>query len=124
MSIRVLVADDSSTMRKIISRTLNALEIKDIVEAENGEQALSLFSPDSFDLVLTDWNMPGKTGLEVVKGIRETDKTTPIIMVTTEAEKARVIEAIQAGINDYLVKPFDKDDLQKKVEKHCPALAQ
>lgn len=124
MSIRVLVADDSSTMRKIISRTLNALEITDITEAENGDQALNAFSPGSFDLVLTDWNMPGKTGLEVVKGIRETDKSTPIIMVTTEAEKARVMEAIQAGISDYLVKPFDKDDLQKKVEKHCPALAQ
>ena len=122
MSIKVLVADDSSTMRKIISRTLNALEVKDIVEAENGEQALAKMSEGPFDLVLTDWNMPGKTGLDVVKGIRETDKKTPIIMVTTEAEKSRVLEAIQAGINDYLVKPFDKEDLQKKVEKHCPAL--
>lgn len=123
MSIKVLVADDSSTMRKIITRTLNALDITDIAEAENGDQALSLCSVHTFDLILTDWNMPGKSGLDVVKGIRETDKSTPIIMVTTEAEKARVVEAIQAGINDYLVKPFDKDDLQKKVEKQCPALA-
>ena len=123
MSLRVLVADDSGTMRKIISRTLNELDITDITQAENGEVALSLCSKDQFDLILTDWNMPGKTGIQLVAAIRETDTKTPIIMVTTEAEKRRVVEAIEAGINDYLVKPFDKDDLRGKVEKFCPASA-
>jgi len=122
MSIRVLVADDSSTMRKIIIRALSGVGINDITEAENGEVAINLFPTAPFELVLTDWNMPVKTGLEVIQAIRETDKDTPIIMITTEAEKRRVVEAIQAGVSDYLVKPFDADDLRQKVERHCPAL--
>lgn len=121
MSLRVLVADDSGTMRKIIIRTLGELEITDIQQAEDGLVALSFFSERPFDLVLTDWNMPGKTGIELVKAIRQTDTSTPIIMVTTEAEKRRVLEAIEAGISDYLVKPFDKDDLRAKVDKLCRA---
>ena len=123
MSIRVLVADDSSTMRKIIIRALGGLGISDITEAENGDAAVSLFPTAPFDLVLTDWNMPGKTGLEVIQAIRATNKETPIIMITTEAEKRRVVEAIQAGVSDYLVKPFEADDLRQKVERHCPAIA-
>lgn len=123
MSIRVLVADDSSTMRKIIIRALSGLGITDITEAENGDAAVNLFPTVPFDLVLTDWNMPGKTGLEVIQAIRAQNKETPIIMITTEAEKRRVIEAIQAGVSDYLVKPFEADDLKQKVERHCPSLA-
>ncbi|MDR0869590.1 MAG: response regulator [Planctomycetaceae bacterium] len=115
---RVLVADDSSTMRKIILRSLNAVGIKDITEAGDGNEAVNLFAPGKFDLVLTDWNMPGKTGLEVLKAIREQDKAIPVIMVTTEAEKSRVLEAIQAGVSDYLVKPFTADALREKLEKH------
>ncbi|MGD9127249.1 MAG: response regulator [Planctomycetia bacterium] len=123
MSIRVLVADDSSTMRKIIIRALGALGIDEITEADNGETAINLFPTAPFDLVLTDWNMPAKTGLEVIQAIREINKETPIIMITTEAEKRRVVEAIQAGVTDYLVKPFEADDLKQKVEKHCPSIA-
>lgn len=115
---RVLVADDSSTMRKIILRSLQAVGVKDVTEAADGSEAVALFGPDKFDLVLTDWNMPGMTGLEVLKAIREQDKKIPIIMVTTEAEKSRVLEAIQAGVTDYLVKPFTADTLREKLEKH------
>jgi two-component system chemotaxis response regulator CheY len=118
MCAKVLVADDSSTMRKIILRSLQAVGVTDTEEAADGAEALSLFKPGEFDLVLTDWNMPGKTGLEVVQEIRSQDANVPVIMVTTEAEKGRVMEAIQAGVSDYLVKPFTADTLREKLEKH------
>lgn len=118
MPARVLVADDSSTMRKIIIRSLQAVGVPTATEAADGNEALALFKPGQFDLVLTDWNMPGKTGLEVVQGIRAQDPKVPIIMVTTEAEKGRVMQAIQAGVSDYLVKPFTADTLRAKLEKH------
>lgn len=118
MSTRVLVADDSSTMRKIILRSLQAVGVNDAVEAADGNEAVSLFQPGAFNMVLTDWNMPGKTGLEVIQEIRAKDANVPIIMITTEAEKGRVMQAIQAGVSDYLVKPFTADTLRKKLEKH------
>jgi len=118
MSTRVLIADDSGTMRKIILRSLNAVGIPSAVEAADGAQAVALFKPGAFDLVLTDWNMPGKSGVEVIREIRAQDAKVPIIMVTTEAEKGRVMEAIQAGVTDYLVKPFTRDTLEEKIDKH------
>lgn len=118
MSTRVLVADDSSTMRKIIVRSLLAVGVENTTEAADGTEAVNAFKPGEFDLVLTDWNMPGKNGLEVVKEIRGQDANIPIIMVTTEAEKDRVVQAIQAGVSDYLVKPFNADTLREKLEKH------
>jgi len=86
---RVLVADDSSTMRKIILRSLQAVGVKDVAEAADGAEALSIFAPGKFDLVLTDWNMPGMTGLDLLKAIRVQDTQVPVIMVTNEAEKSR-----------------------------------
>ena len=118
MGVRVLVADDSSTMRKIILRNLQAIGIPSAVEASDGAEAVQVFIPGHFDLVLTDWNMPGKTGLEVVKEIRTKDAKVPIIMITTEAEKGHVVQAIQAGVSDYLVKPFTPETLQEKLNKH------
>ncbi len=118
MSTSVLVADDSGTMRKIIIRSLNACGISSVVEAADGSQAVALFRPGTFDLVLTDWNMPGKTGLEVIKEIRAQDAKVPIIMITTEAEKSRVVQAIQAGVTDYLVKPFTAETIREKLNKH------
>jgi len=118
MSTRVLVADDSKTMRKIILRSLEAVGVTTTSEAADGNEAVELFKPGQFDLVLTDWNMPGKTGLEVVEQIRSQDASVPIIMITTEAEKQRVLQAIQAGVSDYLVKPFTADTLREKLEKH------
>jgi len=115
---KVLVADDSSTMRKIILRSLQAVGVKDVAEAADGQEAIALFAPGKFDLVLTDWNMPGMNGLELLKAIRAQDTTIPVIMVTTEAEKSRILEAIQAGVTDYLVKPFQPDALREKLEKH------
>ncbi len=122
MSLKVLVADDSSTMRKIILRSLAAVGIPEAVEAADGAEGFALFQQQPFDLVLTDWNMPVKNGLDFIKDIRSTGSTVPIIMVTTEAEKGRVLEAIQAGVSDYLVKPFTADTLREKLGKFCDAL--
>lgn len=119
MNIRVLIADDSSTMRKIIIRSLNAVGITDIVEAADGAEALSLFGQSDVQLVMLDWNMPEKNGLEVLQEIRALGSNVPVMMVTTEAEKARVLAAIQSGATDYLVKPFTADLLREKLEKHC-----
>lgn len=116
---RVLLADDSGTMRAIIKRSLNAIGITEIVEAADGNAALTAFQAGGIDFVLTDWNMPHKTGVELVRDIRAANAAVPIVMITTEAEKARVLEAIQAGVNDYLVKPFTPDGLRAKLEQHA-----
>ena len=115
--MKVLVADDSGIMRKIIIRSLNSVGITDIVEAANGQEAIDKFKETPVDLILTDWNMPEKSGLDVVVEIRATGSQVPIIMVTTEAQKGQVISAIQAGVNDYLTKPFEADDLRAKLDK-------
>lgn len=115
--MRVLLADDSGTMRTIIRRSLEAVGVMGAVEAADGLQALELFKGGGFDLVLTDWNMPGKTGIDLARDIRALDKTVPIVMITTEAEKTRVLEAIQAGVSDYLVKPFTTEVLKQKLER-------
>lgn len=117
MSSKVLVVDDSGTMRKIIIRSLNAVGFTDTVEAADGAEGLAAFQQAPIDLVLTDWNMPNKSGIEMVREIRGQGSQVPIIMVTTEGEKARVLEAIQAGITDYLVKPFTADVLRQKLER-------
>ena len=118
MSKRVLVADDSKTMRTILCRSLAAAGIPAVTEAADGSEAVALFVPGQFDLVLTDWNMPRMSGLEVVQDIRVRDKKVPIIMITTEAEKSRVLQAIGAGVSDYLIKPFTTDTLREKLAKH------
>ncbi len=117
MSLTVLVVDDSSTMRKIIIRSLQAVGVPDVVEAKDGAEAVDRFKEGGIDLILTDWNMPNKSGLEVVQEIRAINTQIPIVMITTEAEKRRVVEAIQAGVSDYLVKPFDSDTLREKLSK-------
>lgn len=124
MSMKVLVADDSGVMRKIVIRALNAQGITDIVEAADGVEALRRFAEQPFDMVLTDWNMPGKTGIEVLRAIRAEGHQLPVVLITTEAEKGRVMEAIQAGVSEYVVKPFDAAMLQSKIGKFIdPAVA-
>lgn len=115
MSDKVLVVDDSGTMRKIIIRALNAVGYTDIVEASDGAEALAKFREHGFQLVLTDWNMPNKSGLDLTREIRAMGSSVPIIMVTTEGEKSRVLEAISAGASNYLVKPFTADVLRDKL---------
>jgi two-component system chemotaxis response regulator CheY len=118
MGLRVLVVDDSTVMRKLIIRSLNAVGVTDIEEASDGERAIQAFGEGNFNLVLTDWNMPKTSGLEVVKAIRATNSEIPIIMVTTEAERVRVQDAIQAGVTDYLAKPFEAETLRLKLARY------
>ncbi|MEM1068670.1 MAG: response regulator, partial [Planctomycetota bacterium] len=119
--MKALVVDDSGVMRKIIARGLNALWVKDIVEAGDGVEGLEAFGTgEGFDLILTDWNMPRMNGLEFVEAIRKAGHKVPIVMITTETEKEQVVRAIQAGVNDYLVKPFDQEMLQLKLERVIP----
>ncbi|HUT92436.1 MAG TPA: response regulator [Thermoguttaceae bacterium] len=126
--VRVLVVDDSAVIRSVICDGIgatpgmrvvgSAVGVPSAIEASDGNEATTLFEPGKFDLVLTDWNLPGKTGLDVVKEIRGRDASVPIIIITTEAEKSRVVEAVQAGVSGYLVKPFTPETLKAKLEKH------
>jgi two-component system chemotaxis response regulator CheY len=104
-------------MRTIQKRCLNKLGISDVVEAEDGQQALAHFDSQQFDIVLSDWNMPNMDGLTLLKEIRKRNTQIPVVLITTEAERTRVVTAIQAGVSDYLVKPFTPDGLQEKLEK-------
>ncbi len=120
MSIKVLIADDSGVMRKIIVRAAKSSGVDEIVEAVDGADALAKFEQEAFDLVLTDWNMPNKSGLDVIQEIRGKGSNVPIIMVTTEGEKGNVLQAIEAGVSDYLTKPFEAADLSAKIDKFVP----
>ena len=110
-----LVVDDSSTMRRIISNTLKKIGYSNITEAGDGRDALSKLN-DSFDVIITDWNMPNMDGLEFVKQVRGgPHKALPILMVTTNAAKDDVIQALKAGVNNYVVKPMTPETLEEKV---------
>lgn len=123
MSCRVLIADDSMTIRRILAKELTALGVSEVVEAGDGVEAMTAAGSGKFDLVLLDWNMPRATGIEALKGIRAKGNKVPVIMVTSEAEKSRVVEAIQSGANDYLVKPFTGQTLGAKVSRFIKVAA-
>jgi two-component system chemotaxis response regulator CheY len=115
--MKILLVDDSKTMRSIQKKYLGTNPGVQFVEAGDGIEALTaLATSGPVDLALVDWNMPNMDGHTLVQKIRATDKKTPIIMCTTEAEKARVIEALKAGVNNYVVKPFTEEILLEKVE--------
>ncbi len=113
--MKLLVVDDSATMRKIICGTLEQLGYSDIAQASDGQVALDECSKATPDLILLDWNMPNMDGLTFVKTYRGAGAKTPIIMVTTEAEKAKVVAAIKAGVNNYVVKPFTPETLEARL---------
>ncbi|USN98335.1 MAG: response regulator [Phycisphaeraceae bacterium] len=115
--MKVMLIDDSKTMRNIQRSVLRQLGIEQIEEACDGQDALSKVGAFQPDLILVDWNMPNMDGLSFIKAFRKQDKSTPLIMVTTEAEKSRVIEAIKAGVNNYLVKPFTPDMLSQRINE-------
>ena len=121
--MKIMLVDDSRTIRNIQKNVLKQLGHTDVVEAEDGVQALSLFKEKVPDLILIDWNMPNMNGLTLVQKIREANKTIPLIMCTTEAEKARVLEAIKAGVNNYIVKPFTVESLSEKIEQTMAKVA-
>lgn len=115
--MNILLVDDSKVMRNIQKKALAALGDVTFAEAGDGVEALAVIAqnPAGFSLVLVDWNMPNMNGLELITKIRATDKKTLLIMVTTEAEKERVLEALRAGANNYMIKPFTPDALVEKV---------
>ena len=119
LSRSVLVADDDKAMRHLLVNTLEALEVENVVEAVDGNEALKLFEQNKFDLVLLDWGMPGKSGLEVLETIRAKPCDTPVIMVTAKRARESVVEAAEAGVTDYFVKPLDVEVLKDKLTQYC-----
>jgi two-component system chemotaxis response regulator CheY len=118
-NIEILVVDDFSTMRRIVRNQLRELGFGNIHEAEDGNAALQVLRARRIDFVVTDWNMPEMSGLELLKAIRADDafKSIPVLMVTAEAKREQIIEAAQSGVNGYVVKPFTAATLQEKIEK-------
>lgn len=115
--MKIMLIDDSKTMRNIQKSVLAQLGHTQIEEACDGQDALSKVAAFAPDLILVDWNMPNMDGLTFVKHYRQLNKVTPLIMVTTESEKSRVIEAIKAGVNNYVVKPFTPDLLSQRINE-------
>lgn len=115
--MKFLVVDDSPTMRRIVINAMKSFGIDDIVEAEDGQDALSKLQTHNIDFVITDWNMPNMTGLELTRTLRSSDKwrNLPILMVTTRGLKQDIIEALQAKVNNYIVKPFTPQVLKEKI---------
>ena len=117
--IRILIVDDFSTMRRIVKNLLNDLGFTNTAEADDGTTALVELQKAKFDLVVTDWNMPGMPGIDLLKAIRAdaTLAKIPVLMVTAESKREQIIEAAQAGVNDYIIKPFTASTLEDKLTK-------
>jgi two-component system chemotaxis response regulator CheY len=123
--MKVLVADDFATMRKIVRNILKQIGFDNIVEAEDGQAAMQVLKNENIGLVVTDWNMPNMNGLELLEKIRNDPKTAklPVLMVTAEGLKENVVAAVKAGVNNYVVKPFTAEILQEKLEQIFKKLA-
>jgi two-component system chemotaxis response regulator CheY len=123
--MKILVVDDFSTMRRIIKGLLHELGYDNVHEADDGSTALSMLRGGGFDFLITDWNMPGMPGLDLIKAVRADAAlaTLPILMLTAEAKRDQIIVAAQAGINGYIVKPFTANTLKEKIDKVFERLA-
>lgn len=118
-NMKILVVDDFSTMRRIIKNLLRDLGFTNVSEADDGSTALPMLKDGDFDFVVTDWNMPGMQGIDLLREIRKDDnlKHMPVMMVTAEAKKEQIVAAAQAGVNGYIVKPFTAATLKGKLDK-------
>ncbi len=120
-NMQILVVDDFSTMRRIITNVLRQLGFDNIVEAEDGAKALQILEGEQVDFVITDWNMPQMSGLDLLKAIRGHDnaskKDIPVLMVTAEALQENIVMAAKEGVNNYIIKPFDAKTLADKIDK-------
>jgi two-component system chemotaxis response regulator CheY len=125
-SMKILVVDDFSTMRRIVRNLLGDLGYTNITEADDGKTAWPLLQAGSFDFVVTDWNMPGMTGIDLLRAIRGDARIakTPVLMVTAEAQREQIVEAAQAGVNGYIIKPFTAQTLKEKIDKIFQRLAE
>lgn len=117
--LKFLVVDDFSTMRRIIKNLLNDLGYANVTEADDGTTALPMLVNGNFDFLITDWNMPGMPGLDLLKAVRANPKLAklPVLMLTAEAKREQIIEAAQAGVNGYVIKPFTAATLKEKIDK-------
>ncbi len=118
-NMKILVVDDFSTMRRIVKNLLRDLGFNNTVEADDGLTALPILKKGGIDFVVTDWNMPGMQGIDLLKNIRsDADlKHLPVLMITAEAKREQIVEAAQAGVNGYIVKPFTAATLKEKLDK-------
>ena len=118
-SMRVLVVDDFSTMRKIIKNILRQLGFNNIVEADDGSTAWEILNKDNIDFIVSDWNMPIMSGIELLRKVRASEEYAdiPFLMVTAEAQQENIIEAVQAKVSNYIVKPFTPETLGQKIDK-------
>ena len=119
LGMKVLIVDDFATMRRILKNIMKQIGFSHITEADNGKNALKVLKSDSIDLVLCDWNMPEMPGIDVLNEVRaDSDlKDTPFIMVTAEAQKENILEAVKAGVSSYIVKPFTAETVEEKLQK-------
>ena len=119
LNMNVLIVDDFATMRRILKNIMKQIGFSNIVEAENGKNALKLLKSDPIDLVLCDWNMPEMAGIDLLNAVRGDDqlKTMPFVMVTAEAQKENILEAVKAGVSSYIVKPFTAETVEEKLNK-------
>jgi len=117
--MRVLVVDDFSTMRKIIKNILRQLGFTNIVEADDGSTAWEVLNKDNIDFIVSDWNMPTMSGIELLRKVRGSEEYAdiPFLMVTAEAQQENIIEAVQAKVSNYIVKPFTPETLGQKIDK-------
>jgi two-component system chemotaxis response regulator CheY len=117
--LKFLVVDDFSTMRRIIKNLLHDLGYSNVTEADDGKTALPMLQAGNFDFLITDWNMPGMPGLDLIKAVRADEKLAkmPVLMLTAEAKREQIIEAAQAGVNGYVIKPFTAETLKEKLDK-------
>ncbi len=117
--MKILIVDDFSTMRRIVKNLLRDLGFNNTVEADDGLTALPILKKGGIDFVVTDWNMPGMQGIDLLKNIRADDafKHLPVLMITAEAKREQIVEAAQAGVNGYIVKPFTAATLKEKLDK-------
>ena len=117
--MKFLVVDDFLSMRRMVKSVLNDLGYTNVVEADDGSTALPLLHKDAFDFLITDWNMPGMPGLDLLKAVRADRRLAklPVLMVTAEAKREQIVEAVQAGVNGYVIKPFTAEVLKEKLAK-------
>ncbi len=119
VNMNVLIVDDFATMRRIVKNILRQLGFTNISEADDGKTALKALKKKKYDLILSDWNMPGMPGIELLKAVRSDDelKDIPFLMVTAEAEKENIVEAVKLGVSNYIVKPFTAETMSEKLRK-------
>lgn len=119
LKMNVLVVDDFSTMRRIVKNILRQLGFENILEADDGMRALDVLRSQSVDFIISDWNMPRLSGIELLKAVRTSEewKDLPFLMVTAEGQKENVIEAVKAKVSNYIVKPFTPETLAEKIKK-------